>query len=212
MPRILFLLLLLFPLPFGHCAEDNRKGKEGYKIELKVFMPQLCMCMCMCMCYVDVSVCLCVHHMCANPHCLFSFSFFFLGCLSSLSQLSVTESPLIVSPCVLGQLACRHSVLYASLGLLMETRASPLVLACHSGMETLPCCGTPVLLSLGKPVLLCVHLPCGEPRSESGWHFKAAGSQGMKRHGTSGKGTELELVPTDLVGLSARLRRHKSCD
>ena len=36
---ILFLELLLLPLPFGHCGEDNRKGKEGCKIELKVFMP-----------------------------------------------------------------------------------------------------------------------------------------------------------------------------
>ena len=36
---ILFLVLLLLPLPFGHCGEDNRKGKEGCKIALKVFMP-----------------------------------------------------------------------------------------------------------------------------------------------------------------------------
>ena len=39
-----------------------------------------------------------------------------------------------------------------------------------------------------------------------------AGSQGMKRHGTWGKGTELDLVPRDPVGLSPRLRRHKSCE
>ena len=39
-----------------------------------------------------------------------------------------------------------------------------------------------------------------------------AGSQGMKRHGTWGKGTELDLVPRDPVGLSPRPRRHKSCE
>ena len=36
---ILFLVLLPLPLPFRHCAEGNRKGKEICKIELKVSVP-----------------------------------------------------------------------------------------------------------------------------------------------------------------------------
>ena len=134
--------------------QNRAKGIYALIMHVHVHV-YVCVCVCVCMC-------VCVHHMCANPHCFFSFSLFsFLGCHSSLSQLPVTESPLTVSPCVLGQLACRHSVLYASLRLLMETGGSPPVLACHNGMETPPCRGTLVLLSMGKPVLRCVHSPRG---------------------------------------------------